>query len=229
MPPDPAADPEASREAIAILDAALPHVAFDGWSMAALRRGATDTGRPAEAADIAFPGGPSQAIGLWNAVCNARMVLALETVDLAVLKVRERIATAVRLRIEAYGGDREAVRRALSYLSTPGHARLATKLLYRTVDEIWYRCGDTATDFNFYTKRGLLAGVYTSTLMCWLDDPGDDHAETWAFLDRRIADALRIGSLPARLKKGWPGSARPPLIDLARFARRVATRLREGA
>lgn len=222
-------DPAGAAEAIAILDATLPHIAFDGWSMTALRRGATDTGRDAAAADIAFPGGPAEAIELWNGVCNLRMAQALEAVDLDALKVRERIATAVRLRIEAYGGDTEAVRRALSYLAAPGHAKLATTLLYRTVDEIWYRCGDTSTDFNFYTKRGLLAGVYASTLMCWLDDPSEDHAETWAFLDRRIADALRLGSLPARLKKGRLGGRRPPLFDPARFARRVATRLREGA
>ena len=214
-------------DAVVILDAALPHVAFDGWSMAALRRGAVSAGFDGADADLAFPRGPGEALELWNAQGNARMVEALAGVDLDALRIRARIATAVRLRIETYGGEREAVRRALSYLTRPGQAALATKLLYRTVDEIWYRCGDTATDFNFYTKRALLAGVYSSTLMCWLDDMSEDNAETWAFLDRRIENVMQVPKLTARLK-ALPRGAGTHLFDPARFARRVASRLREG-
>jgi ubiquinone biosynthesis protein COQ9 len=226
---------ETHTDAAAILDAALAHVPFDGWSTAALRRGAADRGLPADAADRAFPRGPAEAIELWNAVCNARMAAALADLDLAALKIRRRIATAVRLRIEAYGaggggggvGGRQTVRRTLSWLAAPGHAALAATLLYRTVDEIWYRCGDTATDFNFYTKRALLAGVYSSTLLCWLDDTSEGHAETWAFLDRRIDNVMQVPKLTARLRRGPLPKTRP--FDPARFARRVATRLREGA
>lgn len=213
-------------DTIAIIEAALPHVPFDGWSMTALRRGAVDAGGVPDDATCAFSGGQAEAVELWNALCTARMAERLAATDLAGMKVRERIALAVRLRLEEYGEARETVRRTLAFLATPGHAALATRLLYRTVDEIWYRCGDTSTDFNFYTKRGLLAGVYTATLLCWLDDPSEGHAETWAFLDRRIADALRLGSLPARLKGRKPPAAR--VFDPARFARRVATRLRDG-
>src|SRR3546814_6744142 len=89
------------------------------------------------------------------------MVEEIERRDLAVLKIRERIAAAVRIRLEQNAADREAVRRRLSVLSMPQNGPLAAKLLYRTVDAIWYACGDTATDFNFYTKRALLAGVYS--------------------------------------------------------------------
>lgn len=213
-------------DAVAILDATLPHVAFDGWSETALCRGATDLGLDAAVARIAFPGGPAEAIELWNTVCNARMVSALAAVDPDAMRIRDRIAAAVRLRIEAYGNEREAVRRAMSFLAMPGQAGLATKLLYRTVDEIWYRCGDTATDFNFYTKRALLAGVYTSTLLCWLNDTSEGDAESWAFLGRRIENVMQVPKLTARLKCGARPSAR--LIDPVRFARRVATRLREG-
>ena len=210
-----------------IVTAALDHVPFDGWSMTALRRGAADIGLDAETAEREFPGGAGSAIELWSRACDLRMAAALasagETPD---QRIRDRIANAVRWRIETVDGRREAVRRALSYLAQPQHVLLGTKLLYRTVDEIWYACGDTATDFNFYSKRGLLAGVYASTLLYWLDDASDGHAASWAFLGRRIDDVMKVPKLTARLgrKPHLPGMA----FDPARFARRVATRLREG-
>jgi ubiquinone biosynthesis protein COQ9 len=215
---------DVDRERIAA--AALAHIPFDGWSMPALRWAAADLGLDAAAADRAFPRGAAEAIECWSAACDRRMTAAIAAQDGAARRIRERIAAAVRLRIEAFDGEREAVRRALTHLAHPGHGALATKLLYRTVDEIWHACGDTATDFNFYTKRALLAGVYASTLLCWLDDTSDGHAETWAFLDRRIDDVMQIPKLTARLRRGpeLPGR----VFDPARFARRVADRLREG-
>src|SRR3546814_12063346 len=92
---------------------------------------------------------------------------------------------------------KEAVRRALAFLALPGNAGLAVRSLYRTVDAIWWACGDRSTDFNFYTKRGLLAAVYSSTLLYWLDDGSDGHADSWAFLDRRIADVMRLAEATA--------------------------------
>jgi ubiquinone biosynthesis protein COQ9 len=120
------------------------------------------------------------------------MVEAMEREDLASLKVRERVALGVRRRLELYAADREAIRRALAVLALPQNGPLALRLLYRTVDAIWYAAGDNATDFNFYTKRALLAAVYSSTLLAWLDDRSPGLEETWAFLDRRIADAMRL-------------------------------------
>jgi ubiquinone biosynthesis protein COQ9 len=209
-----------------IVEAALPHVPFDGWTMTALRRGAVDLGLDATAAALAFPGGAGGAIECWSRACDARMAAAVAAGAASEMRIRDRIADAVMRRIHAGGGEREPVRRALSFLALPGHAVLAARLLYRTVDEIWHACGDTATDFNFYTKRALLAGVYTSTVLCWLDDRSEGDAETRAFLARRIDDVMRVGKLTARLKQGPRRPRR--LFSPARFARRVGERLREG-
>lgn len=210
-----------------IVFAALSHVPFDGWTSQALRRGAADEGVAPAIADLAFPGGGAEAIEIWSAACDRHMAERIAaTADWETRRIRARVAAAVRLRLEALGGEREAVRRALTFLALPQHTALAMKLLYRTVDEIWYACGDRATDFNFYTKRALLAGVYSSTLLCWLDDTTESHAETWAFLDRRIDNVMQVPKLTARLKR------RPRLkgraVDPGRFARRVTQRLREG-
>jgi ubiquinone biosynthesis protein COQ9 len=117
------------------------------------------------------------------------------------MKVRERVKTAILTRFELVAPHREAVRRALTLEALPQHAPRALKQVYRTADAIWYAAGDTATDFNFYTKRLLLAGVYSTTLLRWLDDKSEGFSATAAFLDRRLADVMRIQQAKGRLAK----------------------------
>jgi ubiquinone biosynthesis protein COQ9 len=120
------------------------------------------------------------------------MLESLEGLDLASLKVREKIAAGVRARLEAVAAHREAVRSGLTYFALPQNAATGLACLYHTVDAIWYAAGDRATDYNFYTKRALLSAVYSSTLLFWLNDKSEDHAATWAFLERRIAEVLKV-------------------------------------
>ena len=132
----------------------------------------------------------------------------MEKEGVAGLKIRDRIKGAVRIRLERHAGEREAVRRALAVLSLPFNAGLALKLLYKTVDAMWYAAGDTSTDFNFYTKRATLAGVYSSTLLYWLNDRSPGSEATWAFLDRRIDDVMKIEKLKAQVRS-WTERAAP--------------------
>jgi ubiquinone biosynthesis protein COQ9 len=193
-------DRAAQREAL--LKAALPHVPFDGWTRTALQAGARDAGIEPALADNAFPGGMAELLEFYHGQADIEMVRALEArSDLAALKTRERVALAIRLRLEANAGYREAIRQALSFLALPTNAPLGAKCLYRTVDAIWYAAGDKATDFSFYTKRALLAGVYSATVLYWLNDKSDGFAETWTFLDRRIADVMKIYALRARFDR----------------------------
>lgn len=197
-----------------LLDAALPNVLFDGWSRRSLVDGARSLGLPAEDVDIAFPAGVRDAISHWLARADAQMAADMEAQGLEGLKIREKVALGVRVRLERAEANKEAVRRALSYLALPGNARVGARGLCRTVDTIWRTCGDTSTDYNFYTKRGLLAAVYSSTLLYWLDDASEGHADTWAFLDRRIADVMKIPKITGRLR-----SAGAYLPNAGRFAR----------
>jgi ubiquinone biosynthesis protein COQ9 len=191
------------RDAVrtAIIDAALPHVPFDGWTQGVLQQGAADAGYDKIMALRVFPGGAVEAIEFWSHLADRRMLAELEQRDLAAMKVRERIATAVRVRLEQTAAHREAVRRAFSLLALPLNAGKAPALLWRTVDAIWYAAGDTATDFNYYSKRGLLAGVYSATVLYWLEDRSEGFANTWSFLDRRIADVMRVPQALGALQK----------------------------
>ena len=181
-----------------ILLAALAHVPFDGWGQTALNRGAAAAGYDAATARRLFLGGAAEMIACHSRYADRVMLEELERRDLEAMKVRERIIAAVRIRLEQNTEHREAVRRGLTLLAMPQNALLATRLLYRTVDAMWYAAGDRSTDYNFYSKRALLAGVYSTTLLCWLNDKSEGFEATWAFLDRRVADVFRVPKVMAR-------------------------------
>jgi ubiquinone biosynthesis protein COQ9 len=204
-----------------LLQASLAHVALDGWSRAALRAAARDLDIRPVLAFNAFPGGETDLIEAFSTWADHRMLDALAERKLAAMKVRERIVAAVRLRLEQLGPHREAVRRGLGFLALPPNAALGLKCLYRTVDAIWYAAGDRATDYNFYTKRLRLAGVYSSTLLVWLNDSSEDYADTWAFLERRIAEVLMLGG---RLGRAVTGALDLPDRLARRFGPRPARR-----
>lgn len=184
-----------------ILEAALNHVMFDGWTMKALKHGAEDAGLSPSMAERAFPGGLREAVNHYGDWADRRMLARLEDMDLENMRIRDRVAAGVRVRLEDLTPYREASRRLVAYLALPGHQVLAAKMTWRTCDHIWYMAGDRATDFNHYTKRGLLAPVYTTTVLYWLNDTSDGFEETWGYLDRRISDVLKIPKYQAKAKK----------------------------
>ncbi len=209
-----------------LIAAALDHVPFDGWSRKALERGAGDLGLGPADVLRAFPGGPADAADHFADWSDRRMLAELAKVDLDALKVRERVALGVRLRLEMNAPYREAMRRLLSFLALPPNAPLAARMTWRTCDHIWHAAGDRAADFNHYTKRGLLAPVYTSTIMYWLSDTSDGFADTWGYLDRRLADVLKIPMYKAKAQQAL-GRLPSPLGLLKRL--KAATRPGPGS
>ena len=183
-----------------LLCATLKHVPFDGWTRDALLSGARDAKLTQSDAMRAFPDGARDMIPWHSGMADKAMLRALHDINLMDMRIRDRIATAVRVRLDQNLEHREAVRRALSFLAMPQNTGIGARSLYRTVDDMWFAAGDTATDWNFYSKRALLAGVYSSTLLVWLDDRSEDCADTWAFLDRRIENVMQIPKISSRLR-----------------------------
>lgn len=208
-----------------LLAATLHHVPFDGWTGRALAAGAADEGLGAADVDLAFPRGVADAVAHLSAWADARMLEAMADADLGAMRTRDRVAFGVSARLDVLAPHKEAVRRSAAWLALPGNAGMGARLVARTCDAIWIAAGDTATDFNWYTKRGLLAGVLASTMLVWLDDRSEGDAETRAFLGRRIEDVMRIGraigkapSAPSlRLAERLPSPAR----FLRQFRRRT--------
>lgn len=174
--------------------ALAPHIAanaaFDGWGDAARDMAAEGAGIDPDVARLAFDGGPVAMIDSWFEHIDAAMAAAWPSDRLLRLKVRERIAALVETRLAALAPDREALRRAVAVLALPQNVARAARLGWRSVDRMWQLAGDTATDYNHYTKRATLLAVYASTMTVFLDDESDAHADTRAFLDRRIDNIM---------------------------------------
>jgi ubiquinone biosynthesis protein COQ9 len=205
---DPLSDPiqtakaEKVAQRDALLRAALPNVPFDGWTMKTLEAAAETAGLERAAAHRLFPGGAKDAIAHFRQLADRLMLEDLARLDLAGMKIRERIATGVRLHLERWTPYREAIRAALALSPLPPYVGDSLRGGYHTVDAIWRAAGDKSTDYNFYTKRGLLAGVYATTLVYWLNDRSEGCTDTWKFLDRRIQNVMEIPKLQKRIEEG---------------------------
>jgi ubiquinone biosynthesis protein COQ9 len=192
--------PLAEHDRDRLIEAILPDVAFDGWSHGALRSAARRLDKPAEEALALFPRGAPDIVAAFSAWADRRMLDRFEATASETAGTASRVKRALGLRFEVVEPWREAVRRALSVLALPPHAVLGMRLIYDTVDGIWYAAGDASTDFSFYTKRATLAGIYAATLMYWLEDRSEDFADTRAFIDRRLADVALVGKLRGRVE-----------------------------
>jgi ubiquinone biosynthesis protein COQ9 len=193
------AAPERSPERDAAIEALLPSVPFDGWTSRGLRTALSSIGAAPEDAEMLFPGGATDMIGAYCDLADRRMEEEAARRDMTKMRVPTRVRTVLAIRFEQNRPHKEAVRRALAVLSLPANARLAAGIAAHTVDAVWHAAGDTSADFSWYTKRAILAGVYTTTLLYWLRDASDDDAPTLAFLDRRLAGVARIGRLRRRV------------------------------
>lgn len=190
----------------AILNAALAHVPFEGWSAATLKAAARDAGVDPAAARALFPRGAVDLALAFHRRGDDAMAARIAREPMEDMKFRDKVAAAIRWRIETIE-DREAVRRATTLFALPMHMADGASAIWGTSDRIWTALGDTATDANWYTKRATLSGVYASTLLFWLGDDSHDYHETHEFIDRRIGDVMQIEKLKAAVNANPVGRA----------------------
>jgi ubiquinone biosynthesis protein COQ9 len=192
------------------------HAVFDGWTQTAVDSAATELGIEPAQARLAFPKDAPHMIEAWIEGVDAAMTAHFTPKLVEAMRVSQRIRAMIWFRLETTGPAREAVRSALSILAMPQNVPLALHTGWRSADLMWRLAGDTATDYNHYSKRLILSGVYTATLLAWLDDQSEGWADTAAFLDRRLAGVGRF----EKWKAEWRGSdLRRP--SLARFLGRL--------
>lgn len=211
---EPATPLEQIRRDLAL--ATGEHAVFDGWGRKAVEAAAAEVGIDRDKALLAMPRERAALVDLYIQAVDRALEERLPEAELAKLKIRERIRTLVWTRLEIMDPAREAMRGALATLALPQNLALGARIGWRSADMMWRLAGDTATDFNHYTKRMTLGAVYGSTLLVWLDDQSEGLAETGAFLDRRIDDVMRF----EKWKAGWKGSG-DRRLSLTRFLGRL--------
>src|SRR5687767_10376651 len=201
------------------LKLALPvgeNAAFDGWNSKAVETAAAQTGIDLAQARLAFPKEQAAMVDAYIQGVDSAMEAYFTPEKIAAMKIRERIRALIWYRLEIMAPAREAVRTGLSILAMPQNLPLALRIGWRSADLMWRLAGDTATDYNHYSKRLILSGVYGSTLLAWLDDQVEGWPDTGSFLDRRLADVMRF----EKWKAAWRGNDlnRP---SLSRFLGRL--------
>lgn len=177
------------------------NAAFDGWNAQAVANAAAQQGIDPAKAQLAFPKDQATMIDCYIRGVDRALEAAFPPDRVAAMKVRDRIREMIWHRLETMAPAREAVRTGLSILSLPHNLPTALAAGWRTADLVWRLAGDTATDYNHYTKRLTLSAVYAATLLAWLDDQSAGWSETRAFLDRRLADVLRFEKFKASLAR----------------------------
>jgi len=211
LPADPTLD-----EIRAALAPILPdHAAFDGWRKDAVESAALQIGIDTDIAQLAFDSAMTM-IDAWFASIDARMAEAYTAQALADMKIRSRITALIEARLALLAPHREALRRALAILAMPTNIAMASRLGWRAADAMWRLAGDTAVDYNHYTKRATLAGIYAATLLVFLDDETETLTETRAFLSRRIDGLMRFEKAKAGFK-----ARSEHRISLSRFVGRL--------
>ncbi|MES2540811.1 MAG: COQ9 family protein [Pseudomonadota bacterium] len=188
-----------------VLDAALSHVPFDGWSERTLAAAIAEAGVTPALARSLFPRGGVDLALAYHQRGDDQMAEALASRNLSALRFRDRIALAVRLRLE--GADRELVRRGTTLFSLPMHAADGARAIWQTADRIWTALGDSSEDLNWYTKRATLSAVYGATVLYWLGDDSSEAQDTWNFLDRRIDQVMQVEKLKASFRENPFGKA----------------------
>lgn len=202
-----------------LLDAALPHVAFDGWSPKVWRMAVEEVGAEPGLAEAACPRGAVDLALAYHDRGDAAMRERLKTAEFADMKFRDKVAEALWIRLQVID-DKEAVRRAATLFALPHHAGDSAKAVWRTADAVWDALGDKSDDYNWYTKRATLSGVWAATVLYWLGDESPDHVNTRAFIDRRIADVMQIEKVKAQVKSA-------PLVGpVAQAAEGMLSRIR---
>lgn len=204
---------EVSRLRAELLSAIRPHVPFDGWAQPAFDAAVTDLGVDPALARIICPRGAIDLAVDYHRAADRALVGALAKTDLTSLRFRDRVALAVKLRLELV--DSELVRRASAAFALPQNAATGARLVWETADVIWRALGDSSEDYNWYSKRLTLGGVISTTLLFWMGDDSEDHTESWAFLDRRIDDVMQFEKLKGRVMRlpglgGLLGALRAP-------------------
>lgn len=184
----------------AILMRALDNVPFDGWSWLVIEQAGLDEGHDKAMVQAVFPDKLNGALSFFSKWADRKMLEQLDNIDTSEMGVRDHIEKAVITRLEILEPYKESVRAASVYWLSPLRKLMAAKIIWSTADVMWKWAGDNSTDYNHYTKRGLLSGVLASTTVTWLNDTSDNHQETLAFLSRRLDNVLTVGKFIGKFK-----------------------------
>lgn len=184
-----------------ILLSVLPDAPLEGWTWDAVYRAAQTLNIQEDMVHSLFPDGLCDVVAHFSDWADREMLKKLTKIKTDDLRIRDKIQQAVETRLDIQEPHRDALRLAMAYWSVPPRGARASRIVWRTADRIWDWTGDTSTDYNRYTKRGLLSGILTATALVFIKDRSENNEMTRDFLERRIENVLQFGQILGKLKR----------------------------
>ena len=203
-----------------LLGAALPLVPELGWNSRLVRRAAKAVGLSEPESELLLPGGARDLAALFSYRQDEAALSVLSRIDASQLRIRERIARGVEARVEAALCDEAASRAWLGYMALPQNLALGGRLFWASADVIWRWAGDTSADASHYSKRAILAGLLSSTLMVRLSNT---PAAAQTHLERGIEAVMAFEKLKARLGPRPFAAAAAEVLGRFRYGRKDPT------
>ncbi|MCE3254588.1 MAG: hypothetical protein K0R25_82 [Rickettsiaceae bacterium] len=176
---------------------------LDGWNDGALRQACEDAGIDVKLLPLIFENGCIDIADFFVREVDEKMKKEAVAIDFSQMKIRDKIKNLVKLRLKINEEYKPQLANLIHFYRQPKNLRFALTNSYKAADLMWNLAGDNATDFNFYTKRLILAKIYIRVLICFARDESRDNQKTMNLLDQEIEKVMKFGAFKHKLKNNF--------------------------
>ena len=127
---------------------------------------------------------------------NKSLEKEINKINIINYSLNKRIKKILMLRFNILNNDKEFYKKTFYHLLIPSNNKIMKSSLYKSVDTMWYLAGDNSTDFNFYTKRLILAVIYVNALFVLFNKNFD---EVESNIDRNLKKISKIPKIKDRI------------------------------
>lgn len=127
---------------------------------------------------------------------NNSLEKEINKINIINYSLNKRIKKILMLRFNILNNDKEFYKKTFYHLLIPSNNKIMKSSLYKSVDTMWYLAGDNSTDFNFYTKRLILAVIYVNALFVLFNKNFD---EVESNIDRNLKKISIIPKIKDRI------------------------------
>jgi ubiquinone biosynthesis protein COQ9 len=185
-----------------LFDEIIKNVPFDGWSKEALRNASAALSLEPDYAEHLFADGIIEVVQMLITELDKEMLTRYHAKDRSEFGITKKVKEALKIRFQIMAERKLLFHQTIMYLTLPWNTPKAIKFAWNTADLIWHDVvGDNSLDFNYYSKRSLLSGVYAASLLYFISDNSIKHEDTFDFIDRKINDVVSLGRNLSKLKQ----------------------------
>ena len=175
------------------------YVSLNGWSDEILKEVSKKSNFSYAEILVLFPNGYIELLNMYLNEINNKMTIESKKLNLIHLKVHQRIRELIILRLNIMSLEKKLISKTYFHLFLPNNFKFSSKALYKSVDQIWFVAKDNSTDFNFYSKRAILAWIYNLVILHFINN--DNIEETINLLDKHLKIVSQIPLFKNKLQK----------------------------